>query len=296
VEAGRVFGVLVPRVAPLTPLETGDLEGRRAAARGEVEAAAAAVATAQKALERLRTLNAANQAASDQAVEEAAGRLAGLRAQEQAARTTLETWEHLLATPLAPLAPVPLTVPMAGEVVEVMASPGEQVEAGAELLRVSDPAVLLARVLWPGEAAPGEPPREAQVAAAGDPAQQYAATVLGPAASSSPSLAGAWLLRIELPETAALRPGTRVVATLPLPGPAVEGFELPAAALLLHAGQTWCYVEVESGRFLRRALTLQRVRDSLLVTSGLDATDRVVTRGAALLLSQELLAAGGGEP
>ncbi len=84
-----------------------------------------------------------------------------------------------------------------------------------------------------------------------------------------------------------LRPGER------LPVIAVSGSGsarplVPAAAAFADGGQFWCYVARESGRFDRvPLLSTERVADGYPVASGASEGDRVVVRGAPLLLSLE---------
>ena len=89
-----------------------------------------------------------------------------------------------------------------------------------------------------------------------------------------------------------LRPGDR--AHVSADSQAVQtGVIVPSAAVVLFQGQSWCYIETGPGKFERRQITLDTpIDDGYLVTSGLTAGQRVVVRGASVLLSRE---AGPGE-
>lgn len=76
-------------------------------------------------------------------------------------------------------------------------------------------------------------------------------------------------------------------------GPAQPGVVIPQSALIVFAGETWCYVETSPQKFERRKVPLTSpVADGYLVDSGFAAGTKVVVRGASTLLSRE---AGPGE-
>lgn len=199
----------------------------------------------------------------------------------------------------------PLSVPRAGTVTRVSAQPGELVQAGQELLRLTDFTVLLARIVWrPG--APRTPPGKITL------------VPLAPsdASARTPSFAPAYLvgpagdvdsvtrLPVYLYRTAAAwpgaRPGAPVEATPAEPAAAEYGVFVPAAALVQWEGLAWAYVQIPitgsarsaTSRFVRRRVdTSHPVPGGWLVTSpgvlGVHSGDRVVVKGAQDLLSEE---------
>ena len=84
-----------------------------------------------------------------------------------------------------------------------------------------------------------------------------------------------------------LRPGDR--AKLTADGSVSRsGVIIPSSAIVVFAGQPWCFVETAPKKFERRAVTLDLpVDDGFLVHSGFSAGQHVVVRGASLLLSRE---------
>ena len=84
-----------------------------------------------------------------------------------------------------------------------------------------------------------------------------------------------------------LRPGDR--ARVSAGGhDTTPGVFIPNAAIVLFQAQSWCYVETAPGKFERRALSLDHpIDDGYIVTAGFTAGQRVVVRGASLLLSRE---------
>ena len=84
-----------------------------------------------------------------------------------------------------------------------------------------------------------------------------------------------------------LRPGDR--ARLMADGTQTSsGVIIPNSAIVIFAGESWCFVETAPKKFERRAVSLELpVADGYLVTSGFKAGTRVVVRGASLLLARE---------
>ena len=67
-------------------------------------------------------------------------------------------------------------------------------------------------------------------------------------------------------------------------GPTAKALLVPASAVLFEEGQTVVYVETEANVFRRRAITTgERRGDNTVVTSGLNAGEKVVSVGAASL-------------
>jgi hypothetical protein len=89
-----------------------------------------------------------------------------------------------------------------------------------------------------------------------------------------------------------LRPGDR--ARLMAEGVETHsGVIIPNSAIVIFAGQSWCFVETAHEKFERRAVSLDLpLDDGYLVKAGFAPGARVVVRGASLLLSRE---AGPGE-
>ncbi|HET6202012.1 MAG TPA: hypothetical protein VFI25_04320 [Planctomycetota bacterium] len=269
--------------ARLLPPERADLSARLAAARAERDAAAATLAAARAAHERARSLNAQDKSISDRAVEEAEARVkseeARLRGAEEAARGV----EAALGSASAS----PLVVDRGGEVVEVGARPGESVEAGQMLLRIERFDRMLARVQVPVGRTLSPPPPTARISAVG--LEERPLRGEWTAFAPGDRLAAGQVLLFRL-ETAglSLRPGTAVVARLPLPGPARRGVVVPWAAVVRSDGRAWAYVRTAEARFTRREVALDApVEEGWFVESTLAPGDAAVVSGAQALLSEE---------
>lgn len=84
-----------------------------------------------------------------------------------------------------------------------------------------------------------------------------------------------------------LRPGDRA-RLLAENSVASSGVVVPDSAIIVYAGQSWCYVETGRDAYERRPVSLGFPVDSgYLVKTGFQAGERVVVRGASVLLSRE---------
>lgn len=86
-----------------------------------------------------------------------------------------------------------------------------------------------------------------------------------------------------------LAAGTRVTAHFPTSGQPKRGVFIPGVAIVWYAGQAWSYVQLDQERFERRAVSDEYPQDGgFFVTDGFKPRDRIVVKGAQLMLSEEL--------
>ena len=189
----------------------------------------------------------------------------------------------------------PLALVRAGTVTNVGARPGEIVQAGQELLIVTDFTRPLARVVWRPDAPAA--PRVVTIAPLGmggsaEPISPAApADLVGPAPLGD-SVTGApvFLYRLRRAWPGA-RPEVSVVATFPDPRASRQGVFVPAAAAVQWNGFLWVYLIRGPLRFVRVRLdTSAPVDGGWLAASGMVTGDTVVVRGAEQLLSEEFRA------
>jgi RND family efflux transporter MFP subunit len=285
IASGRNVGSVQPLFAPMDQI---GLSERLAAARADVEAAEASVTNANREVSRLKRLNAEDQNVSEKAVQAAEAQLASEQAKLKSAQASVE----LIAGPLQAKSNVNagvLQVHKGGQVTEVAAQPGESVQAGQALLRISRFDHLLARLyVPPGQSIPGSVTRAA-IYPAGQPDTALPAYRVALAGSMDPRYQGqTWLFRLALGK-AALRPGEAVTAHVFIPGPATGGVLIPSSAILRFQGEAWVYVERPSGEFVRRMAALdQPGKGGWLVKSGFAPGEHIVVTGGQSLLSEEM--------
>lgn len=274
-------GSIEPR---LLPADRVTLSDRLATAKADIEAGKASLAAAQAALDRARTLNADEKNVSDRAVQDAQVRVAS----EQARLSAATQSASLIEATLNPASgSTPLELARGGEVVEMLVHPGESVESGQPILRVTRFDRLLARVaVAAGQAiAPGV--NAATIVPLGGEEHPLRGERVALAATVDPKAQGQpFLFRVSDPSLR-LRPGLSVTAYLELPGPARSGVVLPRSAVVRQSGQAWVYVQTGDGQFARRAVVLEEPAGPGWFTASVRPGDRVVTVGAQTLLSEE---------
>ena len=94
-----------------------------------------------------------------------------------------------------------------------------------------------------------------------------------------------------------LTPGVNLLAHLSVGNP-MKGLIVPTSAIVWSEGKAWVYQQTAADRFTRRAVPTDiAVERGFFATNGFSPGDKLVTRGAQALLSEELLlhGQGGGE-
>ncbi len=275
-----------PRFAPL---ERVDLQSRLTAAQAETASAAAALEVAQASLDRVRTLNSENKTLSDRSLQEAEAKVKSETARLKAARETAAAVEASLGARAGATGPLSLAVERGGEVVELLAQPGETIESGQPILRVARYDRLLARIaLSSGARVPGEV-AAARLVPLGLDDRVFAGTRIAMAPAADPQLLGdTYLFGIE-GEMARLRPGMAVTAWLALPGEPHKGVIIPRSAIVRLEGEMWVYLKTGDDKFTRREVKGARPVDKgWFAPEGFKAGENVAVAGAQMLLSEEL--------
>lgn len=180
----------------------------------------------------------------------------------------------------------PIPVPRAGTVTRLLAQPGELVQAGQELLALTDFSTAVIRLTWTG---PGAAPARIRFVTTGG-GRGSIGQLEGPAPAADPlTRAPAMLYRVR--GAPGLRPGVAVAGLVPDASAPRGGVMIPARAVVQWDALAWVYAERAPGRFVRvHVPTDHPVPGGWLVSGGLEPGDRVVTAGAALLLSEEFRA------
>jgi hypothetical protein len=277
-----VLGSIEPRLAPTDRITLGD---RLSSAIAEADSGRAALAAAQASLNRARTLNADDKNVSDRVVEESDAKVAAERARVAAADRSIALIESSLTSMSS--AAIPLELDRGGQVVEVLVHPGEAVEAGQPIVRVTRFDRLLARVDIPaGEVASGNI-SAANIVPLGYESRAIRGERVSLAAAVDPRTQGQpFLFRVDDPSFT-LRPGLSVTAYLELPGEPRKGVVVPRAAVVRQSGTTWVYVQTTADQFARREVNLEDPTAEGWFTRSLSPGDRVASTGAQTLLSEE---------
>ncbi|MDQ6647424.1 MAG: hypothetical protein M3Y93_09370, partial [Pseudomonadota bacterium] len=159
------------------------------------------------------------------------------------------------------------------------------IEPGPQALSafVDGQRALLAVVMGSGSAAPTTDSLQLQL----PDGSTTSAHLIGPSPQADAVVqAPTYFYRVD---GANLRVGQRLTALVPMAGHSSTGVAVPAAAVIWYAGQPWAYIETTQGHYARRPLVQNaRQPDDWFQTHGFKAGERMVVRGAELLLSEEL--------
>jgi hypothetical protein len=278
------LGLVEPRLAPF---ERVDLASRITNATADVEAAQAGFTTAKSAYERAKKLNADNRNVSDRVVEEAEAVVKADEAKLVGARKNVAQLEAAAQAQSGGTGPIQLAT-QAGEVVEIIARPGESVESGQSILRVARFDSMLARVDVPVGETLDPKTSAARIAPVGHEEQQVRGERVSLASTVDPRTLGEGLIFRVRGLGSMLRPGAAVTAYLQVPGKAATGVLIPYGAVVRFGGKAWVYRQVADEKFARQEVAVDKSASrGWLVTQGVSAGDRIITVGPQILLSEE---------
>jgi hypothetical protein len=127
-------------------------------------------------------------------------------------------------------------------------------------------------------------PKNVRIAALGG-GEETPVTTVWPAPSGNLAMPGTSFFGI-MATGPGLRPGDRAKVNAERSA-TTAGVIVPASAVVVFAGDSWCYVEDEPGEFERRRITLTTPVADGYVTRDFAAGTKVVVEGASVLLSRE---------
>jgi hypothetical protein len=154
------------------------------------------------------------------------------------------------------------------------------------LQSLADGSTQLVRVTFPLGALPGEAPKtlSASRLGSGSSAKRWKLTSVWPAPADATVPGRSFFSVLRAGE---LGEGERIIARAPIGAPK-PGVLIPAEAAVISEGKYWCYVEAKPGTFVKTEMETDKPFDNgYVVTHGIKAGDKVVTRGAAQLLAQQ---------
>ena len=295
-QAGETFGQLLIRVDPQQRI---DLMVRLNEAKANKVGADKVV---NLTTDRIGRLRAAGEAVARVEVDTALTQLADAEARSKAAQATVESWEQAIAALDNPESDKnqtwmePLIAPITGEVLGLPAQPGEAMEAGVAVLRLTNFDSILIRVEFPPHAIRSHPPSKIRLTPIAAPNQPGEAELVGlaPDVEAISQYPAYWYRRtLESPSIgngpAIWRPG--LVLRAEVPDPMAEprkAVMLPAGSVLYHEGRPLVYVRTSEGRYERRPVeVLGKEKEQWIISDGVQAGEHVVNQRAQVLLSEE---------
>ncbi|QID16154.1 metal transporter [Nitrogeniibacter mangrovi] len=251
----------------LDPQPLFELRARLLAAQAQLAQARTGADAAQAEYRRTRALFADDRNTSAKALQQAQAAAAVAQQQVNAARTAVQGARAALRLQFGPA--------LAGV---------EDARTGQRLEAILAGNAALVRVTFP----PATPmPAPASVTLADPNGTPVSAQRLSPFPHSDPQIQGQpWLYLADRGLPGGMRTEARYTADTASPA---TGVTVPKDAVVWYGGQRWVYVSPAPERFVRRPLPVAEDTDVRVVPTGaLHPGDRVVVRGAQLLLSEEL--------
>ncbi len=254
--------------APAVVLSAQDLVSVRnnyVAALARLEKARANVDIAQQESDRLKTLYHDNQNASQKALQSAQGTLRSDQADAQAAKQDLELQAAALRQSW-------------GDMIAKWV-----VDDSPPLDRVFDQREFLVQVTLPAGAVSTAPETISLEILESSHTQ---ARLISPFPRVDPRIQGMSFLYV-MPNRLGLAPGLSLMARLPV-GRLMRGVLVPQGAIVWWQGNAWVYQQTAPGHFVRRQVSAEMpLGTGVFVSRGFSPGDRIVTRGAQALLSEE---------
>ena len=289
VQARQTLALFEPRFSPLEKL---DLKAKSVEAEARYKGAEDVLKIRQERLTRLESITSGSISRGD--LDAATIQFSDARMQKDIAWTQWNIWKQSLES-VGEKKKVPILAPIAGEIAEIGAQPGANVEAGQLLVRLVDFRRVLVRLEFPLAGDGAAPPADVEVetlSSTPDTPTRWHANLRGAAPAIEIGLQKASYLYEIMPRQGAApnwRPGIYVKAVLNDPAKtALPAMAIPASALLVHQGRTLVYVQLNPGRYERREVqVVGRDGGTLYVSSGVREDEAVVSKHPQALLSEE---------
>ena len=158
-------------------------------------------------------------------------------------------------------------------------------EASPQFNRLSSQEDVLIQVTLPSDVTIPSPPETALVDTSYG--TKVSATFVSPSPRTDPRIQGQSFYYVAPARDVGMLPGMNVTAYLAT-GPQVQGVVIPSSAVVWLKGTAWVYVQKHTDRFVRQQVPVDDpVEGGFFVEKGLSPKERIVVKGAQLLLSEE---------
>ncbi|MEJ2164511.1 MAG: hypothetical protein P8185_17985 [Deltaproteobacteria bacterium] len=247
-----------------------DLRNRHMQAKAQMENAIIRLEISQKEYDRLKKLNAENKNISDRELQAAE---ATYRIDAVNARTAHETLDVLKGSVQAQW----------GEVIT-----GWLWSGSSDFDRLIQQLEILIQITLPRGVYMDRMPETVRIRGLND--ARIPARFISASPRTDPRIQGLSYFYIASTKTEILPSGITVIVDVPV-GLQVQGFFIPGSAVVWWHGSSWIYVQQDEQNFVRCEVSTENpVEEGYFVTEGFSGTERIVTQGAQLLLSEELRA------
>ncbi len=248
-----------------------DMRKNFASAKASVDRSSALLEASQKEYERLKALNADNHNVSDKVLQSAEAKWRSDKADAHEAAVSLEAIKATISFQW-------------GDVIA-----GWLFDYSAEFRNLINIDDVLIRITLPPDLQIASAPRSIRVQSMSHPF--VPAKLINRASATDPRIQGMSFFYLASARKGGLLPGMNLTVSLPA-GPAVKGFIIPSSSVVWRNGKAWGYVQETADRFVRREVSTEdAIKDGYFTTGGFKAGDRIVVKGAQMLLSAEFLPA-----
>lgn len=255
-----------------------DIRNRYISAKASADKTDAALDASRKEYERLKKLNEDNRNISDKVLQAAGSESASKEADASASRERLQAVKQGAAAQW-------------GKVVS-----GWIFNSSAEFTQLAELKIILIRITLPADKFIETAPMTISIRSQG--LKPVSAWLVGRAPVADPRTQGMAFLYASPSYPSLLIPGMNVWAVMAFGGN-IRGVVIPLSAVVWSQGKAWAYVQEDMDHFARREVQVSTtVQDGYFVREAFMPGEKVVIKGAQILLSRELLPSkpsGGGE-
>jgi hypothetical protein len=254
-----------------------------AAAKAQVEKTRASLDASSKQYERLKVLYEENQNVSAKTFQAAEVTWRSDQANSQAAQEALDASEKLMgATEEALQTLEGRALQQWGAVITKWLFDNSPVFE--QLIRQQN---FLIQITLPSGVQISSAPQSVHVQTASGTV--LSANLVSPSPRTDPRIQGISFFYLAPASGINLLPGMNVVASMPA-GPQARGFFISGSAIVWSQGKAWVYIQKGEEQFVRQRVTTKTpAKDGYFVTKGFKRGERIVVKGAQLLLSEEFL-------
>ena len=257
----RAYGVV------LSTESLADLRNRHAQAKAQLENAATRLGISQKEYERLKKLNADNRNVSDRELQAAEATYRTDKVNAHAAQEALVVLKGIFQAQW-------------GEIIT-----GWLWSGGPAFDRLLQQLEVLVQITLPRDASIDRMPETIDIRSLNDSLIKASFVSASPRTESR--IQGLSYFYLASAATGMLPAGMTVTADLPA-GPRMKGFFIPVSAVVWLHGDLWVYVQQDEQNFVRcKVSTGNPLENGYFVADDYTSADRIVIRGAQLILSEE---------
>ena len=253
------------------------------------------VEQAQQEVELRRTeLNRARQLYEGGAISQKQAQIAGVELKQaeaklEGARRSKQQYDAAVSAVDSAPRRAPIAAPISGTVVAADSTMGQQVDSSKPLLTIADlGTVWVEAAVHERDLLQIRDAKQAEIVIPASPGRSFVGRLVTIGNLVDPQNRTVPVTFSVENADRALKIGMFVEARIPT-GPSAKALVIPSSAVISEGGVSLVYVESQPGVYQRKFVNLgSRTNDVVVVTSGLEKGDKVVTVGAQMLRSESM--------